>query len=124
VREDVREKIIQTIPVKRLGKAEEIGSIVGWLTTDDAAFTTGAEFSVNGGCTWVERSSLSRGHTAAPTKILLDSRPQTKKNPSSCELGLNLWYKANLIQRGGDCTVARAPRRLEICLATCDRSFR
>ena len=29
VREDVREKIIQTIPVKRLGKAEEIGSIVG-----------------------------------------------------------------------------------------------
>ena len=49
IREDVREKIIQTIPVKRLGKAEEIGSIVGWLTTDDAAFTTGAEFSVNGG---------------------------------------------------------------------------
>jgi acetoacetyl-CoA reductase len=49
VREDVREKIIQTIPVKRLGKAEEIGSICGWLTTDDAGFTTGADFSVNGG---------------------------------------------------------------------------
>ena len=31
VREDVREKIIQTIPVKRLGKAEEIGSICVWL---------------------------------------------------------------------------------------------
>jgi len=49
VREDVREKIIQTIPVKRLGKAEEIGSIVGWLTTDDGGFTTGADFSCNGG---------------------------------------------------------------------------
>lgn len=49
VREDVREKIIQTIPVKRLGKAEEIGSIVGWLTTDDAGFTTGAELACNGG---------------------------------------------------------------------------
>ena len=49
VREDVREKIIQTIPVKRLGRAEEIGSICGWLTTDDAGFTTGAEFSCNGG---------------------------------------------------------------------------
>lgn len=49
VREDVRQKIISTIPVKRLGKAEEIGSIVGWLTTDDAGFTTGADFSVNGG---------------------------------------------------------------------------
>ena len=49
VREDVREKIIQTIPVKRLGKAEEIGSICGWLASDDAGFTTGADFSVNGG---------------------------------------------------------------------------
>ena len=49
VREDVREKIIQTIPVRRLGKAEEIASIVGWLTTEDAGFTTGAEFSCNGG---------------------------------------------------------------------------
>ncbi|MBN9428953.1 MAG: acetoacetyl-CoA reductase [Burkholderiales bacterium] len=49
VREDVREKIIQTIPVRRLGKAEEIGSIVGWLTGEDAGFTTGADFSCNGG---------------------------------------------------------------------------
>ena len=49
VREDVRDKIIQTIPVRRFGKAEEIGSIVGWLATDDSGFTTGAEFSCNGG---------------------------------------------------------------------------
>jgi len=49
VREDVREKIIQTIPVKRLGRAEEIASVVGWLSTDEAAFATGAEFSINGG---------------------------------------------------------------------------
>lgn len=49
VREDVREKIIQQIPVRRLGMAEEIGSIVGWLTTDEAGFTTGAEFACNGG---------------------------------------------------------------------------
>jgi acetoacetyl-CoA reductase len=49
VREDVREKIIQTIPVKRFGKAEEIGSICVWLAGDDAGFTTGAEFSCNGG---------------------------------------------------------------------------
>jgi acetoacetyl-CoA reductase len=49
VREDVREKIIQSIPVRRLGRAEEIGSICGWLTSDDAGFTTGAEISCNGG---------------------------------------------------------------------------
>jgi acetoacetyl-CoA reductase len=49
VREDVREKIIQTIPVKRFGRAEEVASIIGWLTTDDAGFTTGADLACNGG---------------------------------------------------------------------------
>jgi acetoacetyl-CoA reductase len=49
VREDVREKIIQTIPVKRLGRADEIASMVGWLASEDSAFSTGAEFSINGG---------------------------------------------------------------------------
>jgi acetoacetyl-CoA reductase len=49
VKEEVREKIIATIPVKRLGRAEEIASICGWLTTDDAGYSTGADFSCNGG---------------------------------------------------------------------------
>ncbi|MBP7537154.1 MAG: SDR family oxidoreductase, partial [Ottowia sp.] len=43
------EKIVATIPVKRLGRPEEIGSIVAWLAGDDAGFTTGANFSCNGG---------------------------------------------------------------------------
>ncbi len=45
----ILEKIIETIPVKRLGKPEEIGSIVAWLAGEDSGFTTGAEFSCNGG---------------------------------------------------------------------------
>ncbi len=49
MREDVLEKIIATIPVKRLGRAEEIASIVGWLASDESAFSTGADFSLNGG---------------------------------------------------------------------------
>ena len=49
VREDVRDKIIASIPVRRLGRPEEIGSICGWLSSDDASFTTGAEISCNGG---------------------------------------------------------------------------
>jgi acetoacetyl-CoA reductase len=49
VREDVREKIIQSIPVRRLGRAEEIASMCGWLSTDDAGFSTGADFTCNGG---------------------------------------------------------------------------
>ena len=43
------EKIVSAIPVKRLGEPEEIGSIVAWLVSDEAAFATGADFSLNGG---------------------------------------------------------------------------
>ena len=40
------EKIVATIPVKRLGKPEEIASIIAWLAGEDSGFTTGADFSV------------------------------------------------------------------------------
>ncbi len=49
IRPEVLEKIVATIPVKRLGAPEEIGSIVAWLASNDSGFTTGAEFSCNGG---------------------------------------------------------------------------
>jgi len=49
IRQDVMDKIVETIPVKRLGTPEEIGSIVGWLAGDESGFTTGADFSCNGG---------------------------------------------------------------------------
>jgi acetoacetyl-CoA reductase len=49
VRPDVLEKIVASIPVKRLGEPDEIASIVGWLASDQSAFATGADFSVNGG---------------------------------------------------------------------------
>jgi len=43
------EKIVSGIPVKRLGEPEEIASIVAWLVSDEAAYATGADFSLNGG---------------------------------------------------------------------------
>ncbi|NLC36124.1 MAG: acetoacetyl-CoA reductase [Alcaligenaceae bacterium] len=49
IRPDVLEKIVATIPVKRLGAPEEIASIVCWLASDEAGFSTGADFSLNGG---------------------------------------------------------------------------
>ncbi|WP_377156759.1 acetoacetyl-CoA reductase [Roseateles sp. UC29_93] len=49
VRPDVLEKIVAGIPVKRLGEPEEIASIVGWLAGETSGFTTGADFSCNGG---------------------------------------------------------------------------
>lgn len=49
IRPDILEKIVATIPVGRLGTPEEIGSIVTWLAGEDSSFTTGANFSCNGG---------------------------------------------------------------------------
>ena len=49
IREDVLEKIVSAIPVKRLGLPNEIASICAWIASDDAAFATGADFSLNGG---------------------------------------------------------------------------
>ena len=47
--EPVLEKIVATIPVKRLGTPDEIGSMVAWLASDESGFATGADFSLNGG---------------------------------------------------------------------------
>ncbi|HUO90782.1 MAG TPA: acetoacetyl-CoA reductase [Rhizomicrobium sp.] len=44
----VLEGIIATIPVGRLGKAEEIAKMACFLAGDDAAFITGATMTVNG----------------------------------------------------------------------------
>ncbi len=49
IRPEVLEKIVGTIPVKRLGAPEEIASIVSWLASDASGFSTGADFSLNGG---------------------------------------------------------------------------
>ena len=49
IRQEVLDKIIATIPVKRLGKPSEIASIISWLATDERGYSTGADFSVNGG---------------------------------------------------------------------------
>ena len=49
IRQDVLDKIVAGIPVKRLGTPDEIASIVGWLAGEESGFTTGADFSCNGG---------------------------------------------------------------------------
>ncbi|MGO3123214.1 MAG: SDR family oxidoreductase, partial [Advenella sp.] len=49
IRPEVLEQIVGTIPVRRLGTPEEIASIVSWLASDESGFSTGADFSVNGG---------------------------------------------------------------------------
>lgn len=48
VPEDALKKIIATIPVGRLGKAEEIAAMVAFLASEQASFITGATMTVNG----------------------------------------------------------------------------
>jgi len=49
IRPDVLEKIVATVPVKRLGEPSEIASIIAWLASEEGGYATGADFSVNGG---------------------------------------------------------------------------
>ena len=49
IRPDVLEKIVATVPVKRLGEPSEIASIISWLASEEGGYSTGAELSVNGG---------------------------------------------------------------------------
>ena len=41
----------KTIPMGRLGRAEEVASAILFLASDDASFITGAELVVDGGFT-------------------------------------------------------------------------
>lgn len=46
---EVKEKILQLIPLKRLGRPEEVADAVSFLASDKATFITGSTIHVNGG---------------------------------------------------------------------------
>ncbi len=49
IKEEVRNQIVETIPMGRFGKPEEIGHLVRFLASDLAGYMTGATFNINGG---------------------------------------------------------------------------
>lgn len=51
VENQVKEKIVATTAVKRMGQPEEIAKTVLFLASDNASFITGSEFVVDGGMT-------------------------------------------------------------------------
>jgi acetoacetyl-CoA reductase len=49
IREDIRNKIIEQVPMGRLGDPKEIAAAISYLASDDASYITGSDISVNGG---------------------------------------------------------------------------
>ncbi|MCL2022274.1 MAG: acetoacetyl-CoA reductase [Betaproteobacteria bacterium] len=49
IREDVLQGIVDSVPMKRLAKPEEIGFAVTFLADELSGFTTGATLNINGG---------------------------------------------------------------------------
>lgn len=49
IKQEVRDAIVETIPVGRLGKPEEIGGLCAYLASDLAGYMTGATLNINGG---------------------------------------------------------------------------
>jgi len=49
IREDVLKGIVDSVPMKRLAKPEEIGFAVNFLADELSGFTTGATLNINGG---------------------------------------------------------------------------
>ena len=49
IREDVLQGIVDSVPMKRLAKPEEIGFAVAFLANELSGFTTGATLNINGG---------------------------------------------------------------------------
>ena len=47
--EEVRKKVLEQIPLKRFGQAEDIAKMVGFLCGPDSRFITGQTFTVDGG---------------------------------------------------------------------------
>lgn len=49
IREDILKNIVDSVPMKRLAKPEEIGFAVAFLASELSGFTTGATLNINGG---------------------------------------------------------------------------
>jgi NAD(P)-dependent dehydrogenase (short-subunit alcohol dehydrogenase family) len=45
------ERIVDRVPARRLGQADEVASIVAFLASDDASYVSGAAYTVDGGRT-------------------------------------------------------------------------
>lgn len=47
--EDLREQLLAKIPMRRLGRPEEVAAMVAWICSGECSFTTGTVFDLSGG---------------------------------------------------------------------------
>ena len=66
IRPDVLEKIVGTVPVKRLARPSEIASIVSWLASSESGYSTGADSQSTAACTSVKANQQRARHRGVP----------------------------------------------------------
>jgi acetoacetyl-CoA reductase len=49
IKQEVRDQIVAQIPMGRLAQPAEIAGLIAYLVSDEAAYVTGANISINGG---------------------------------------------------------------------------
>ncbi len=49
LKEEAKEKLLEMVPLKRLGKPEDVAKAVLFLSSDDSSYITGQNIAVNGG---------------------------------------------------------------------------
>ena len=46
---EVLERLVGLIPMKRVGRPEEVAALVSWLASDECSFSTGSVYDISGG---------------------------------------------------------------------------
>jgi NAD(P)-dependent dehydrogenase (short-subunit alcohol dehydrogenase family) len=46
---EIVERLTQLIPMRRVGRAEEVAELISWLASDKISFSTGAVYDISGG---------------------------------------------------------------------------
>jgi 3-oxoacyl-[acyl-carrier protein] reductase len=45
----VKEKLLESVPLRKLGSPEDVANLAGFLASDNASYTTGQVINVDGG---------------------------------------------------------------------------